>query len=245
MPPTLVLIRHAQALHNANNKSNPQFQRPTLNPDLTSLGVEQCEELRKSLVEHFADVRDAAIIVSPMRRTIQTALLSLDWLLERGTPIQADARWQDLSPLMLMALLENSGKPCDTGTPVTALAREFPVIDYSTLDPVYPDKTSPAGAKYAYNRKAILSRGQSALESLRQRPEKFIFVVSHSGFLRLGLAGYWFFNADYRVFDLESDGSLKQWESTASGGLGKSLTVPVPLGFELPEEDIEMPPENA
>lgn len=128
---------------------------------------------------------------------------------------------------------------------MAALEKEFPVVDYSTLDPVYPDKTSPAGAKYAYNRQAILNRGQSCLDSLRQRPEKFIFVVSHSGFLRLGLTGYWFFNADYRVFDLESDGSLKQWESTASGGLNKSLTEPVELGSELPEEDIKMPPEKS
>ncbi|KAL2753969.1 hypothetical protein ACRALDRAFT_1081205 [Sodiomyces alcalophilus JCM 7366] len=224
MPPTLVLIRHAQALHNVNNKSILRAPWIEMTPLI-------CEELRKNLAERFADVRDAAIIVSPMRRTIQTALLSLDWLFERGTPMQADARWQ-----------ENSAKPCDTGSPLSALAKEFPVVDYSTLDPVYPDKTSPAGAKYAYTRQAILSRGQSCLESLRQRPEKYIFVVSHSGFLRLGLTGYWFFNADYRVFDLESDGSLKQWESTISGGLKKSLTEPVELGSELPEEDVKMPP---
>lgn len=34
------------------------------------------------------------IIVSPMRRTIQTALDSLDWLIEKGVKIQADADWQ-------------------------------------------------------------------------------------------------------------------------------------------------------
>lgn len=34
------------------------------------------------------------IVVSPMRRTIQTALRSVDWLLEKGIPIQADASWQ-------------------------------------------------------------------------------------------------------------------------------------------------------
>lgn len=66
--------------------------------------MEQCGELRKNLAERFADVRDAAIVVSPMRRTIQTALLSLDWLLERGIPMQADARWQGMTLVLLFQL---------------------------------------------------------------------------------------------------------------------------------------------
>jgi hypothetical protein len=34
------------------------------------------------------------IIVSPMRRTIQTALIALDWLIDDGVPVEPDARWQ-------------------------------------------------------------------------------------------------------------------------------------------------------
>lgn len=34
------------------------------------------------------------IITSPMRRTIQTALDTIDWLIEKGVKIQADALWQ-------------------------------------------------------------------------------------------------------------------------------------------------------
>ena len=34
------------------------------------------------------------ILVSPMKRTLQTAVLSLDWLLEKGVPAQAHAGWQ-------------------------------------------------------------------------------------------------------------------------------------------------------
>ena len=37
---------------------------------------------------------DVAIVASPMRRTLQTAELALDWVLERGVKIQADANWQ-------------------------------------------------------------------------------------------------------------------------------------------------------
>ncbi|KAK1717162.1 histidine phosphatase superfamily [Colletotrichum lupini] len=194
MPPTLVLIRHAQALHNDWNIHDP---------DLSSLGLSQCQELKENLSERFADETEAIIIVSPMRRTIQTALLSLDWLIKKGVPIQADARWQGNKPS------------------------------------IYPNKTPPAGAQYAFNREAILGRGQSGLQSIFERKEKLVFVVSHSGFLRAGVTGYWFFNADYRIFEFERSGApgkpfqLQQADSTLSGGLGKSRTEPVVIGSEL------------
>ncbi|KAF9882439.1 phosphoglycerate mutase [Colletotrichum karsti] len=228
MSPTAVLIRHAQALHNDYSIHDP---------DLSELGREQCLELRKNLSERFPDETDAIIIVSPMRRTIQTALRSLDWLIAKGVRIQADARWQ-----------ENSAKPCDTGTPIAKLAAEFPQVDFSTVDPVYPDKTSPAGAKYAFTKEAILGRAQSCIESLHERKEKLVFVVSHSGFLRLGVTGYWYFNADYRIFmpdQSDVPGSvpkLKMLASTVSGGLGKSWTDPVEIGSDLPAS--EEPPNG-
>lgn len=141
---------------------------------------------------------------------------------------------------------ENSAKPCDTGTPAPALGEEFPIVDYSTLDPVYPDKSTPAGQKYAYNKKALLARGQSALRKLYDRPEKVIIVVSHSGFLRLCVSGCWYYNSDYRIFEFEEhleDGEpyrLKQSVETLEngGGLGLSIKHPVALGDGLPEEKL-------
>lgn len=69
-------------------------------------------------------------------------------------------------------------------------------------------------------------------------------MVSHSGFLRVGVTGCWFFNADYRVFDFAPRGSpgspyqLEQHASTEEkgGGLGYSWTEKVQLGQDLPEE---------
>ncbi|KAJ3944756.1 uncharacterized protein N0V96_004770 [Colletotrichum fioriniae] len=211
MPPTIVLIRHAQALHNDWNIHDP---------DLSSLGLDQCQELKENLSQRFADETDAIIIVSPMRRTIQTALLSLDWLIKKGVPIQADARWQGNKPYNPPAI----------------------------RDPIYPNKTLPAGALYAFNREAILGRGQSGLQNVYERKEKLVFIVSHSGFLRAGVTGYWFFNADYRIFEFEKSGTpgksyqLQQVESTLSGGLGKSRTEPVVIGSELPPAS-ETPPQ--
>jgi len=199
------------------------------------------------------------IITSPMRRTIQTALASVDWLIKKGVKIEADADWQGMSHLsfvkkcvcavpkreLTLRLIENSNKPCDIGNPIPKVAEEFPSIDYSTVDPVWPDKTSPTGSRYHYAKAAILARGQSALKKLYERPEKVIVVVSHSGFLRVGVTGCWFFNADYRIFDfaaMESPGDgpyrLVQHASTEErgGGLGRSLTVQVALGDNLPDE---------
>ncbi|EXK40672.1 hypothetical protein FOMG_07433 [Fusarium oxysporum f. sp. melonis 26406] len=160
-----------------------------------------------------------------MRRTMQTAMLSLGWLVERGVKIEGNADWQ-----------ENSSKPCDTGSPISSVSPSFPKVNFSSVDPLWPDKTSPSAERYWYTKKSILARGQRALEDLKKRPEKLIFVVSHAGFLRLGVAGYWFFNSDYRVFDFDGQG-IKQQEGTLAGGMGLSLTEPVELGLDLPEED--------
>jgi hypothetical protein len=115
------------------------------------------------------------------------------------------------------------------------------------LDPVFPDKTSPAGRDYRYTKVGILTRGQRALQKLYDRPEKVIIVVSHSGFLRMSIAGSWFYNADYRIFDFapREEGAiaqpyrLVQHESTliSGGGLGKSFKDLVVLGEGLPDEE--------
>lgn len=60
--------------------------------------VEQCSALRAKLLSTFSDsitnVDDAAIIVSPMRRTLQTAMLSLDQLVGSDVKVEANADWQ-------------------------------------------------------------------------------------------------------------------------------------------------------
>ncbi|KAI1819013.1 phosphoglycerate mutase-like protein [Xylaria intraflava] len=229
MPPTLILIRHAQAEHNVAQDYSLH------DPGITELGRQQCAELRDSLIADSLAQQAELIITSPMRRTLQTALCTVDWLVEKGVKIEADADWQ-----------ENSAKPCDVGHAVSKLAKEFPGIDYSTVDQVWPDKTSPAGNRYHYTKQAVLARAQAALQKLYERPEKVIIVISHSGFLRVGLTGCWFFNADYRVFDFaagESPGSpylLEQQAYTRErGGLGHSRAERVLLGSELPDKSPE------
>lgn len=209
-------------------------------PELSELGRSQCAELGKNLREKLPKDLDVGLILcSAMRRTCETTKLALgDWAAEKGIPIQAHAGWQ-----------ENSAKACDTGSPIAAVAAEFPEIDFSHVDPVFPDKTSPAGEKYKYLQANLLARAQMVLRDLYDRPEKAIIVVSHSGFLRQCVTGDWYFNADYRLYDLaEKEGGegkleLKQWDLTKSGhgGMGWSWDEVVEIGVGLPER--ELPPD--
>lgn len=110
MSPTIVLIRHAEAYHNQTHKllvslvatkkltCMPQdYSIP--DPPLTELGIKQCQALHNGLQERFQDLPDPSkmlIIVSPMRRTLQTADIGLKWLMEKGVKVVANADWQGL-----------------------------------------------------------------------------------------------------------------------------------------------------
>lgn len=222
MPPTLILIRHAEALH---NKTKDHSLR---DPGLSALGIQQCAALRNSLKGELSKLPEVGlIVVSPMQRTLQTASSVLDWLIADGVKVVADADWQEVFD-----------KPCDTGSPISEIKAQYPSFDFSTVDPIYPDKSSPKGKRYAQDRSAVLNRAQFALRKLYDRPEELIIVVSHSAFMRLAVTGAQFANADYRIFDFkmrenEDDAfSLIEWESTRSngGGLGLSPKAQVELG---------------
>lgn len=152
--------------------------------------------------------------------------------MERGVPVILRAEWQ-----------ENSAKPCDTGSSIEFMAKEWPQFDWSTVDPKYPTKTG----LYEYSNSGLTKRGIAARSWLRDRPEKVIAVVSHSGFLRAGVCSCLYENADFRIFDFEegdehkdTPGELVEWEVTEKkgGGLGKS-----PLGIH-PMIATDYPPEK-
>lgn len=220
MPPTLLLIRHAQGLHNVASDWN--FR----DPKLTELGEKQSRELQEALKASKIGNDVEAIVISPMRRTLQTATIGLDWLIQKKTKVILDANWQ-----------ENSDKPCDTGSAIEVMKKEFPNYDFSSVDPSWPDKTTNlASNPYAFTQKAVLARGQTSLKALYSRPEKVIAVVTHSGFLRTAVCNRMFFNADYRVFTFDEEAMakaekegqkkfiLKESEETEKkgGGMGRS-----------------------
>lgn len=98
---------------------------------LTSLGEQQCNDLAKSLdPKFFQNIK--LILVSPMRRTIQTAIYSF--------PNQA----KDKKVIFLANELirEQTGlHPCDRRRTITNQLLDFPRIDFSKIesdnDPIY------------------------------------------------------------------------------------------------------------
>ncbi|KAK0710443.1 hypothetical protein B0T21DRAFT_352643 [Apiosordaria backusii] len=161
--------------------------KTTHDPGLTSEGITQCLELREHLKIYLNRRNVNRIIVSPMRRAMETALHAMDWLIkDEGVPIEASALWQ---------------------VEEIKVDKSFHCIDFSKIDPTWPDKTSPEPELYHYSRQSILQWGQKAVEDLYDRDEGLLIVVSHNGFLRTGVIGRWTANADYRLYSLERDES--------------------------------------
>ena len=163
-----------------------------------------------------------------MRRTLQTVHASLAWAVARGVPVVARAEWQ-----------ENTVNNIDIGRPVTELEAEFPGVDFSGLGEVWPAKEG----LYAFSQEALTERGRVARQWLRERNEDVVVVVSHDGFMRVGICGRKFGNADFRIFKFEDGGDgLVEWEETEDkgGGLG---TCPKGVFGWLPNDFKYMPKE--
>lgn len=107
------------------------------------------------------------LVASPLKRTIYTALLSFP-----------DSR---LPLIAIPELQETSDQPCDTGSSVEELQREFPGknIDFAL---VVPDWNSKVG-RWAPQRQAIENRAHVARQWLMSRPEQNVVVVTHGGIL--------------------------------------------------------------
>ncbi|KAL8810105.1 MAG: hypothetical protein Q9223_007823 [Gallowayella weberi] len=206
MPPTVHLVRHAQAVHNLTTANHSMHD-----PSLTSHGENQCRGLRSDFPYH--DSIDL-LVCSPLRRTIQTTLLSFEPEISRGLPVIA-----------LPELQETSDLPCDTGSNLTALKEEFkdkPV----QLSSVPEDWDSKKG-KWAPQQEAIEARCREARQWLKARDEKDIVVVTHGGLLHyltedwtgsVKFEGTGWENTEFRsyTFISDDDGNVSMEETERS-----------------------------
>ena len=164
MPPQIHLIRHAEGYHNlcVANHSMPD-------PTLTPLGEQQCRDLSQSLPSLSSiDL----IVASPIKRTLYTALLTFRPLLEQH---------KNLKIIALPWLQEVSDLPCDTGSPLEELQREFSdhPVDLSLVTPGWHEKTGI----YAPTAENIIARARAARRFLLAREERTVAVVTHGGIL--------------------------------------------------------------
>lgn len=196
----LHLVRHAQGEHNAACAIDEKnaFSEEYEDPNLTELGRGQCAFLAENVQANDALTSAQLLVVSPMKRTIQTALGSFPHLTEKFPWVACEH------------CREQSGAhPCDRRRPISELKELFPKIDFSEIesdvDPLYP--------KYGDVREPIADLNQRNKEFLMwiaSRPEREIIVVTHSAFLESllrdvlklseGQDDCWFENCEMRTY---------------------------------------------
>ncbi|KAH7135344.1 phosphoglycerate mutase family protein-like protein [Dendryphion nanum] len=208
MAPTLYLVRHAQGEHNATRDFT------ILDPLLTPKGKQQCRELRESFRYH--DTVDL-VVASPLRRTIQTAVLSFGRTLARdGVPFIALPVAQEVSN----AGADTGLEPEDLKTSLEHLFDEdkpdFNVLRKLDLSNVEEGWTSKSGF-YAYTRPALENRAANFRSWLFQRSEERIIVVTHGAFLHFltedwdvddPMTGTAYNNCEVRIFTFDTSSTV-------------------------------------
>ena len=224
----LHFIRHAQGEHNAAEEAAEAFIHSGLlraatdeyseleakhgrawvllesvsgkkywDPPLTALGREQARERLAILGDSRLPID--AVCISPFRRTLQTAFLSLPHL-------QRDVRHP---PVVATDLVRERvmNFTCDFRSPASSLAKEFPLVDFTGVSE--EDSYSLAGAESVQQ---LQSRAVRALAWQLDRPteQHSLAVVTHKHFLQ-ALTGMFpllesarvpFENAEHRIVKL-------------------------------------------
>lgn len=165
MVPIVHLVRHGQGLHNV-----PPYDDSLIDPELTSHGRTQCDQLRSDFPYHNEVTH---LTASPMRRALQTCIAGF-------------GKSNSNKPLLAMDVLqETSDAPNDTGSDVDTLRAEFgDSVDFTGVSPEWTDKRK--GGPFACEVDEVAKRAAAArvaLYRLAQNGDGHIVAVSHGGFL--------------------------------------------------------------
>jgi len=165
----LHLIRHGEAWHNklAGEKGPEVYLDPQLtDPSLTPTGVSQAKSLQGKI--KGTDL----LIVSPLERTIETAL-HIFGAIEDNTKLPL--------ALALDQIREVSGKHYpDKRNPISSKKTRFPTIDFSHIT---EDEDKLWIKEHREPKEQVNARVSQFLDFLWTRPEQTITVVTHHGIL--------------------------------------------------------------
>eukprot|EP00698_Gefionella_okellyi_P010726 TRINITY_DN27_c0_g1_i1.p1 TRINITY_DN27_c0_g1~~TRINITY_DN27_c0_g1_i1.p1 ORF type:complete len:250 (+),score=21.87 TRINITY_DN27_c0_g1_i1:125-874(+) len=180
-PVTVWFVRHGQAEHNVAKDLNIR------DPHLTELGRQQAS----AISEYFRTRTLDAIVVSPLRRTIETALIAFKRERAAGVPIILSADAQ-----------ETQACPADTGSPPASLQAEYPELDFSQLSTNwYVKEGINAPTKDGWL--ARFGRLRQWLEThARENGWSTIALVGHCGVFRRLLNGEEFGNGESKRYSL-------------------------------------------
>lgn len=155
----MLLVRHAQSewnLHFGRSRIDPGIP----DPDLTVEGLRQAAALVESLRRHEV----TRLLCSPYRRALRTASIVAEAL---GLPVAVE-------PLVR----ERCAYSCDQGSEATALAADWPGLDFSHLPAAWWGHGIESHESLAARCAAF--RDKAAAMDDRHR----VAVVSHWGFIR-------------------------------------------------------------
>ncbi|OPB41059.1 hypothetical protein A0O28_0107560 [Trichoderma guizhouense] len=154
---TIHIVRHGQALHNVDRGY------PHRDPPLTEVGSQQASNV-------CLPAEPDLIIVSPMTRTIQTALIIFDQYLNSSSTNVELQVWPELRETHDEAI-------CNKGVSRTEIATKFAQFDFSACHEEwdYP----PHSFEGAVVRAETVRRRLKELS----RSYKNIFLVTHRGFI--------------------------------------------------------------
>lgn len=198
--------RHATGWHNVyGEKDRKEYLREDLeDAHLCDKGHEECAAVSEEESASSAQL----LLVSPMRRTLQTASLSFPHLID-------EVPW-----LALECLREVTGMhPCDRRVPLSEHIEAQSHVDFSLIsdetDPLYHSYTE-AGIREPVE--DVMSRCQEFLEYLKTRRESEVVVCTHSAYLSV------LFN---EVFSIDSSEDKKRFRNCEIRSYVMSFPAPV------------------
>lgn len=167
-------VRHAEGVHNVAHETDPiSGLKLKENEDawLTNKGLNQCIALRDKMIDSGTTKDVDLLVVSPMRRTLQTAIHSFPHLMGRVPWLAHESLRERFNPT----------NPCDQRRSTAELKKYFPSVDFSSIvDPFDPLYSNHADRE---PETAVGARANNFLAWLSERREKEIIVVTHGGYL--------------------------------------------------------------
>ncbi|KAE8165454.1 histidine phosphatase superfamily [Aspergillus tamarii] len=176
----IYVVRHAESAHNVSKDFNHR------DPPLTELGFQQASQLAQAFPY---GPRVGAILVSPLRRTIQTTLAAFSHILDkRYFSLDSGQGIEDGAILIVDPdLQERSTFPCDTGSPRSLLEETFPYLSFDGLEDTWYFKE----AAYSSENEAVEERAAKVrryiahlLAKLKDQEKNHLVVVTHGVFMK-------------------------------------------------------------
>ena len=165
------VFRHGHASHNMNDDTDIH------DPVLTPLGVEQAIGIPET---YSLFNKPTLILVSPLRRCIQSALYAF----HPDFNITATKYFTQIPRILAMPhLQETAESPCDTGSPLEQLKRDYG--KYVTFEDRFfetDDWLVKSGTSFANNNQLLNERAEFVRKFIIEQPDQEIIVMTHADF---------------------------------------------------------------